>query len=63
MQAGMIEVYRIILEKGFKPSVKLVLEGYYLTLTHPSGKYQTRYKIVNGKIKWFAGVMPHRILK
>lgn len=63
MQPAMIEIYKMILKKGFKPSIKLVLEGYYLTLEHPSGKYKTRYKIVNGKIKWFAGVSPFRILK
>ena len=63
MQPAMIEIYRIILEKGFTPSIKLVLEGWYLTLTSPNGKHKTRYVIVNGKIRWFAGVSPSRALE
>ena len=59
----MIEIYRLILEKGFKPTIVPALDGYHLTLTDPKGKYKTSYVLVDGKFKWFNGVMPFRILK
>lgn len=67
MPHPLIEIYLIILTKGFKPSVEQQdFEGQMisiLALDHPKGTYRTAYKMIDGKFKWFYGVEPLRILK
>lgn len=63
MLNAMVEVYKLILIKKFKP--RIVVHGHetMLVLTSPGGDYCTNYLLVDGKVKWLSGVNPFRILK
>lgn len=63
MPPPMIEVYRLILEKKFTPSLRKHGYEILLVLTSPGGDYSTHYLMLDGKLKWTSGVSPFRILE
>ena len=66
MNYGLIEIYRLILVKGFQPEIipSDRQNAYLLYLWSPNGKYFTQYELApDGVTKWKSGVMPERILK